>query len=295
MQDARSNQSTRSGRARCQGRQLTTRLLVAGSLAFSLLFATSVLGVSAQEAPTPPVTTIEPDSAWRNEPAPVVLVASDPDGVAETRYTTDGWATSHTYDGPFLVADEGVTVVDFYSVDALGAREDTRSAEIRLDFTPPTVEPFLADDVVDGELVGLFGVEVTDALSGVAEIFVGIDAGPWLPYEDPMLTTDVVGHTVAFYAVDVAGNASEPDSTTFADLPPDDDDGSSAGEPMIAPGPERDTGSASTSSAGEDSEGFLPYTETEEPFLPYTGANPAILLLAAAALMAGLALRLSLE
>jgi hypothetical protein len=171
------------------------------------------------------VTTISPDSAWRSEPVSVTLHASDADGVAQTRYSTDDWATSQVYGGAFTVAEEGVTGIRFYSVDTLGAREDTRTAEIRLDFTPPVVDPFIADDMVNGVWRSWFGADATDSLSGVAQVLVSIDAGPWVPYDAPKPIEELAGHTVAFYAVDVAGNASEPDVTTFADHDSGDDTG----------------------------------------------------------------------
>jgi hypothetical protein len=95
-----------------------------------------------------PETTVTPaDGSWIQGAAPVTLGATDCDvtkggdgqgAVAELHYTVDG--NEHTVSGPsatFTLPDEGPHTVSYYAVDETGNREQTKTATLGRDDTPP--------------------------------------------------------------------------------------------------------------------------------------------------------------
>lgn len=54
-----------------------------------------------------------------------------------------------------------------------------------------------------------------DALSGVANIYVSLDGGPYQPYKDTLSLSKNARHTLSFYAVDHVGNVETPQSFVF--------------------------------------------------------------------------------
>ncbi|HMK93341.1 MAG TPA: hypothetical protein VK576_10110, partial [Thermoleophilia bacterium] len=94
---------------------------------------------------TAPVTTSDADSAWHHGDVTVHLTASDEhDGVAASGVTT----TMYSLDGADFVPGMSVLVtapavpgvathtVDFYSIDAAGNREGTKTAQVNIDTSP---------------------------------------------------------------------------------------------------------------------------------------------------------------
>ncbi|PKQ19868.1 MAG: hypothetical protein CVT66_08050 [Actinobacteria bacterium HGW-Actinobacteria-6] len=169
---------------------------------------------------TPPVTTDNAPSTWQSASVLVTLTAEDPlSGVDSTWYALDG-GTSAEYDGTaFAVSAEGTTTVTYGSVDMVGNIETTRSAEVRLDLTPPVTTADTAAKYKDG---GEISLEATDALSGVDAIFVSLDGAAFEEYVSPIEVTSLGDHTITYYAVDVAGNVEPQSSDDFEVAATDD-------------------------------------------------------------------------
>ena len=78
------------------------------------------------------------DNGWYLDEVNVTLSAIDPDGIKDTYYRING-GTWLTYTASFLVIDDGIHTVEFYSVDMLDNTELTKSITIKIDGTDPTV------------------------------------------------------------------------------------------------------------------------------------------------------------
>ncbi len=160
---------------------------------------------------TPPVTTSDAPAAWQNANVLVSLTATDAGVVSSTTYKLNGGSNT-TYAAPILVSAEGTNTLQFWSLDAAGFTETTRTATIRIDKTPPTSPATITASATSTTSVGVTWSASTDALSGVARydvyrdgVLIGSTTG--LTYSDTGLTA---GQSYAYSvrAVDVAGNAS---------------------------------------------------------------------------------------
>ncbi len=93
---------------------------------------------------TPPVTTIkfygeEGENSWYLNYVRVELLATDDmSGVNKTYYRIDGkeW---NLYVDRFVIQDDGIHLIEFYSVDNAGNVEEIKSAELKIDQKPPYI------------------------------------------------------------------------------------------------------------------------------------------------------------
>jgi len=96
---------------------------------------------------TPPVTTLiltpatpDGDNGWYVSYIEITLEATDDiSGVNATYYRLNEgeW---ETYVEPFILESDGYYVIEYYSVDNAGNVEDVKSAEFKIDQTPPTID-----------------------------------------------------------------------------------------------------------------------------------------------------------
>ncbi|MEK7151312.1 MAG: right-handed parallel beta-helix repeat-containing protein [Patescibacteria group bacterium] len=66
-------------------------------------------------------------------------VADDNSGVLETLYSLDGGLTFFIYSLPVIITNDGITDIQFYSVDNAGNNEDIKTVQVKIDQTPPEV------------------------------------------------------------------------------------------------------------------------------------------------------------
>ena len=145
---------------------------------------------------------------WYVSDVTVTLDATGGDGgVDYTNYSVDGGSWT-TYTAPFDVSGEGVTTVEFFSVDMAGNEEDIKSVDVMIDTVAPSTSYSL-----DGYTVTLAG---SDASSGVETSHYSIDDGAWTTYSGSFTVTGSGSHTVEFYSVDVAGNEEAVDSFSIS-------------------------------------------------------------------------------
>jgi hypothetical protein len=133
--------------------------------------------------------------------------------IAGTRYSRAGGAWT-AYGAPIVFTAEGVTRLDFMSVDVEGVREDTRTAYIGIDRTPPGIASDVVGSYTDEAAISF---EASDTLSGVSGIEYCIDGGEWLSWDgvDPV-RVGLGDHTIEYAASDHAGNAATPKSASFS-------------------------------------------------------------------------------
>ncbi len=114
-----------------------------------------------------PTTTDDAPAGWSTSPVSVALAGFDAgSGVAYTRYSVDGGALT-TYTGPVTVSVEGTTTLRYFSTDAAGNVEPTRTATVRIDVTKPASTDTAPSGWVSATPV-MVSLVASDAHSGVA-------------------------------------------------------------------------------------------------------------------------------
>jgi large repetitive protein len=153
----------------------------------------------------PPVTTSNATDVWSQGAFTVELTATDDrSGVARTFYSVnDGEFVEGT---GFVVSEEGLNKVMFFSLDNAGNVEEIRTVEVKIDKTAPVTE----SNVEDGWLNQAFTVDLTatDDLSGVAKTYYSVNGSQFVEGTSFELSEAGI-YTVSFYSVDNAGNVEE--------------------------------------------------------------------------------------
>ena len=160
----------------------------------------------------PPATGDNAPAGWSRTPVSVTLVASDAvSGVAATRYRIGAGAPA-TYTAPIGVAAEGTTTLSYWSIDAAGNTEPTRTATVRID----SLAPVTSDDVPAGWQTAPVPVDLTavDAVSGVASTRYTLDGGAAATYTAPFTISTQGTTTIAFSSADNAGNRESTHTVT---------------------------------------------------------------------------------
>jgi hypothetical protein len=128
----------------------------------------------------------------------------DISGVNTTYYRVDGgeW---ETYTVPFILSEDGLLSIEYYSVDNVGNIEDVKSVEIKIDKTKPKIEDFYWDaHLVDGKWYVVFTCNAYDTISGMNRVefyMEGIlkktvtEAGPIYEWTTPWNRSHVGGIT----------------------------------------------------------------------------------------------------
>lgn len=165
----------------------------------------------------PPVTTatvsrVPNTSGWFNQGVIVTLTATDQgSNQASTKYAINE-GTEAMYTGPITIDSEGISLIHYFSIGAAGSVETTKSIEVKLDKTAPTVtlteSGKAVGDVLEQDILK-FELTSTDAGSGVATQKLSVDGketqiGQSINAKDLGLGN----HTVQYTVVDIAGNIS---------------------------------------------------------------------------------------
>jgi len=100
---------------------------------------------------TPPSTSpsfsgTSGSGGWYISDVQVTLVCSDSSSGCDTTYycidTTNTCSPSISYSSPFTVSNEGTNYIRYYSTDNAGNTEPTKSTEIKIDKTNPTLDSY---------------------------------------------------------------------------------------------------------------------------------------------------------
>lgn len=162
---------------------------------------------------TPPVTTITGvPTGWTSSPVEFSLSATDTGSGVFATYNALGGGLAIPYSAPVSISAEGATVVSYWSTDKVGNAERLKLATILIDTSAPEVACDAAASYPGAATIGL---SATDALSGVARMVYRLDGGPEVV--GAAVSVSAPGdHTLAYWAVDNAGNESAHGSATFS-------------------------------------------------------------------------------
>jgi hypothetical protein len=163
---------------------------------------------------TPPITTIFftgaiGENSWFVSPVTITLTATDDmTGVDYTMYRLDlgSW---NMYTSPFAVSNDSTHMIEYYSVDNVGNTEPVKSADFKIDQTPPiTTHSFSGINGNNGWYVssGTFFLSAIDNTSGVNHTYYKIDSSVWTKYTVPVVLDSDGTHALEYYSVDNAGN-----------------------------------------------------------------------------------------
>ena len=132
--------------------------------------------------------------------------------MATTEYQIDA-GTLTTYSTPFVVSTAGSHTITYYSTDAAGNQEATKTGHVNIDTTAPTTA---ATNLQVNGTTGWTNSSVTVTLtpsdtggSGIAATKYQIDAGTLTTYSAPFVVSGAGGHTVTYCSTDAAGNAGD--------------------------------------------------------------------------------------
>jgi hypothetical protein len=156
---------------------------------------------------------------WYNSPDHLVLQATDPvSGVNWTQYRLDGGSWQQ-YTDAFLLTDDGIHTIEYYSQDNAGRSEAIRNSTFYIDKTAPVTQPTLTGDpgwnqwYVSSVSLNL---EPTDNTSGVNWTHYSIDGKlTWQQYSGLVNFTSDGIYVVWFGTQDNASNSEISHSVTI--------------------------------------------------------------------------------
>jgi hypothetical protein len=161
-------------------------------------------------------------TAWYPTPLSVTLAATDAgSGVASTHYTLDGGAST-LYAGAITVSGDANHTITYWSLDAAGNLETTRTLHVGVDSTPPIVTwactgtpgvGFQAHACTAGNWFIASPVAVTlsatDTLAPVTSFVYSIDGGSYNNYTGSFNVSGDGVHTILYIATN-ATNVANP-------------------------------------------------------------------------------------
>jgi large repetitive protein len=181
----------------------------------------SIKSVDVKIDTTPPISSSSlsgtlGSNGWYRSSVSVAISSTDAiSGVASRVYRVNGGSWS-TYVGPFTIAAQGTTTVEFQSSDSAGNWESVKSVTIKIDSTGPsstsTVTGTLGSNGWYRSAVSV-SVSASDAASGVASTGYRVNGGAWLNYVGTFNVSSQGTSTVDYYATDQAGNSGPTNST----------------------------------------------------------------------------------
>lgn len=170
----------------------------------------------------PPTTTLDigygnTKQRYFKRPVTAYLIADDWSDIKNSYYRVNPTLFHQnfiTYSEPIKLYDEGIYNIDFYSTDIYNNQEETKSEQIILDFTPPTLNtPDLSGKLSNGcyktpVTISLSGI---DEMSGIDKISYIIDDNEtpipyWNEYNNSFSIAENGVHTFYTCATDKAGN-----------------------------------------------------------------------------------------
>jgi parallel beta-helix repeat protein len=176
----------------------------------------------------PPVTTISLEGTignndWYISQVLVTLISSDDiSGINYTEYSYDGinWIN---YTGAFSIFNEGITTLNYRSIDNAGNIESTLIKLVKIDnsYGETTIE-LIGEKIFRNwhEWDTLIVLSANDTYSGISRIEYSFDGIHWTIYETPFNapTSGIV--SIYYRSVDFAGNIELQNSITIKVLYP---------------------------------------------------------------------------
>jgi hypothetical protein len=169
---------------------------------------------------TPPTTTASiagtmGTNGWYTSDVMVTLLASDAtSGIQYTRYKLNGGGWQ-IYVGPFPVNGDGMTALEYYSVDNVDIVEGTSNRDIKIDKADPSTTESMTGTVGNNGYYTssvMITLSASDLVSGVHETRYNIDGGVWLTYAGSFQLGGDWIYSIRYYSVDVAGKLESTSS-----------------------------------------------------------------------------------
>ena len=161
----------------------------------------------------PPITESNIPIQWSTNFSAVILETNEP---CTTYYTLDGTdpkisLTRKLYVDAFIVIDEGITTVNYYSISiSSGLENDVQSEDLKIDSIPPitTMIPSISADGENGWYITLPTIALSslDTVSGVKSIHFAWDGTSFTEYTTPFTVPSEGIHYLQVYALDNANN-----------------------------------------------------------------------------------------
>lgn len=116
-----------------------------------------------QEDETPPETKaelsgIQGNNNWYTGDATITLSAEDNEGgsgIEKTEYSLDSGATWQNYSDPIVITQEEKNTIQYFSTDKQGNKEETKTAEIKIDKTAPEAKLIFNKDNQKLDIIGV--------------------------------------------------------------------------------------------------------------------------------------------
>lgn len=172
----------------------------------------------------PPDTNLVTDpgqsaNGWFSSDVKATLLANDHEsGVQETLYRINNgdWLA---YESSFLIKEEGMHNLHFYSTDTKGNIEELNAAEIKIDKTAPKTEAIIKSDSKPSnswyrENVRL-KLTVKDNLSGIENTYYRVNEGSWETFHGEFTLEDEGSYIIEYKSIDKAGNEETVNSISF--------------------------------------------------------------------------------
>ena len=151
---------------------------------------------------------------WYKSDVIITLNSNDEtSGVDYTKYQIN-MGSLLDYTGTFTISDEGVHIINYYSVDNAGNQETTKTVTIKIDKTKPETTYALNPANPNGNN-GWYTSNVTitltknDAVSGVNETWYKVDDSNLKKYNGQFTISTDGNHAIEYYSVDMAGNEEQ--------------------------------------------------------------------------------------
>lgn len=152
---------------------------------------------------TAPETISNTDDDWHQEFAVELTATDDKAGVETTYYSVNG--AEFKEGSSFIVTEDGINTIAFYSVDQAGNIEEAKTTEVKIDKSAPeTVSN------ADSEWHQEFTVELTatDDKSTVAKTLYSVNGAEFAEGTNFILNKDGI-NKIEFYSVNKAGGVEE--------------------------------------------------------------------------------------
>jgi hypothetical protein len=161
----------------------------------------------------PPATTLTTkqesnENDWFNTNVEIAFTAVDTESEIEKtlyRINNPNW---NTYQQPFIIDQEGIFRIEYFSSDTNGNQENPNSAEIKIDKTAPeTIISPVKDSWYSSNV--FITLEASDSLSGVERTQYKVNDDQWLTYNSGININNEGVNKVQFRSIDLAGNVEE--------------------------------------------------------------------------------------
>jgi len=224
-----------NGGATVQGRTISIPQPASGTIAYTLEYWSddyngntethNIANFTVTRDITAPVSTLSSQPYYKAATVVIPYTATDGtgSGVQYRYFKIDGGQVQFlgTASGNNLVrtfSTQGPHTIEYWSADRVGNQETHRTATINVDWTAPTISSNAATSYPEtGASITLTALDTPANGAGPANVAYRLDGGAQVtgPALTTVTVTDPGPHSLEFWAVDLAGNASAHQTVSF--------------------------------------------------------------------------------